>query len=218
MPFNIKELFLEIIKYHYANNEDEYCYSWRCPDVERDINFNKYYQYIPFITRLNSISKIHYEWMKPIKSKTINQIKHSLIWFNAQPLRKTINRYSNFNSDIIEDWACCSIDQTAVEYTVLLYNQLHCIKIKGEYSSYNLRNKFTYPDEFDRRYKILGEQTSFHKQRDYKKFPILHQYSYEEDENYYYYGYYMWNKKGFNKMTKKELQLLLDKPYLFTSN
>lgn len=139
MPFHVKELFLEIIQYYY--NEDKYLeYHSR---EDQLLYFNKYHQYIPFITQLNRISKIHYEWIKSVVdthgtirlSKTFNEVKQSLIWFNAQKLRKTVNNCNVFGNDIISDWACCDISEIAVKHAVLLYNKLNFPPIIGTYPS-----------------------------------------------------------------------------------
>lgn len=51
MVLHIKELFLEIINHYY--------YHWNNDNV----NYN-FYQFIPIIIQFNTISKIHYEWIK----------------------------------------------------------------------------------------------------------------------------------------------------------
>lgn len=193
MPLQIKELFLEIIKYYYKNNTS---------DITSNINeFNTLYQYIPMIIQFNRISKIHYEWCKNITTNNIiTEIKYSLIWLNVQKLRKTIN----FNHDVhcyIQDWVGISSSQTSLGLAVLLYNKLNSRKIIGNYPYYNIWYKFIYPDP------VPIKSYSDEYASDYKNFPKIKEIMYYNNELY--------NCKTHNKLNKKELQLLKDKPYMF---
>src|SRR5687767_844102 len=79
MPFHIKELFLNIIKYY---NNINYIY-----DILTIIQFNR-------------ISKIHYKWFN-----MFNEIKYSILWLNVQNIRKTINHNYSIDKGYIEHWA-----------------------------------------------------------------------------------------------------------------
>lgn len=103
MPFNIKDIFLEIIQYYYNRNYINNDYQ----NEQLYMNFNNIYKYTPTIIQFNSISKLHYEWMKNIPElNIIYEIKKSLIWLNSQKLRKTISKNNGFSKLIIENWAC----------------------------------------------------------------------------------------------------------------
>ncbi len=87
MPFDIQELFINIIKnYNFNSHKD----------------FDHICNHIPNIIQFTRISKIHYQWMKNINY--YDEIKYSLIWLNAQTLRKTIHPVG-IDKEHIETWA-----------------------------------------------------------------------------------------------------------------
>lgn len=186
MPIHIKEMFLEIVQY-YKRNFD--------------------FKYIQYITNLNRISKIHYEWLNDFNISEIIEIKKSLVWLNCQKLLKKININGHFSNEIIAYWACCDISQKSVEYAILLYNRANITKIIGDYPNYNLVWRYNYPDKFDTQYRTFGIETNkfiF----EYKHFPLVTHLIKTK------YGYEIL-KRDWRKINKKELQLFHEKPYLF---
>lgn len=168
MPFNIKDIFLEIIQYYYNRNYINNDYQ----NEQLYRNYNNIYKYTPTIIQFNLISKLHYEWVKNIPElNIINEIKKSLIWLNSQNLRKTIRKNNLFSKSIIENWACMYISRTSVEISVLLYNDLNHKKLIGNYPYYNICYKFIYPDKFDTQKEAYGTPTQLKYKREYKYFP-----------------------------------------------
>lgn len=179
MPLHIKELFLEMFN-----------------------NYNHLsFIYISNVIQFNRISKIHYEWIKEIpKNHIINQIKYSLIWLNAQKLRKTINDHY-LDKMIIEDWANRNLSESSIITAITMYNMLNTNKIIGTHPYYNISYKYTYPD-------LIPNTFYSDAYRDhYKKYPFM-------KEIFYHHGI-LYHRKGFRKLTRKDLQLLTDKPYMF---
>ena len=144
MPFHIKELFLEIVKY--------------CNDIPTIINFNK-------------ISKIHYEW---INNKKFIEIKYALIWLNSQRLLKNPSIYvidkgyiENW-ADFASNGQLSYISKMNFLDAILLYNQLNSHKIIGDYPFYNIAYKFIYPNaEHVLEYGVPNPKYK----HDYKNFP-----------------------------------------------
>lgn len=195
MVLHIKELFLEILNnYHYDWNDNR-------------VNFN-FYQYIPTIVNFNQISKVHYEWCKEcycFNSGMMVEIKNSLIWLNVQILRKTINNKFSLDRHYIKDWTNDHVCKQAVEYAVLLYNNLNQQKIIGNYPKYNICAPYIYPNS---EYVLqLGSPRKMYKNV-YKNFPEPKEIIYCKLRKKILYT------TG-KCLTKDDLELLQYKPYFF---
>ena len=195
MPFNIQELFINIIKnYNFNSHKD----------------FDHICKYIPYIVQFNRISKIHYQWMKNITY--YDEIKYSLIWLNAQTLRKTIHTIG-LDKGYIEAWAAfASNDQVSyipkeyVHYSVLLYNYLNIDQIIGNYPRYNINYKFSFPDaENVLKYGIPNTKYS----PEYKNFPKPTNIIYHKRMNKILYY------KSIKNLSHNDMILLQYRSYLF---